>query len=82
MDDAKAWSLLQSNYLFTNTPQLTTQDDHARRFAEMIALLGHPPVEFLGRSEESRRFWDRDCMSSLPIPSTYINGKFRFWLTS
>lgn len=61
--DAKTWSLLQSDHLFTNTPDLISQDDHARRFAEMIALLGHPPVEFLGRSEESGRFWDRDGMS-------------------
>ncbi|GFN16360.1 hypothetical protein AtubIFM55763_010192 [Aspergillus tubingensis] len=72
-----AWSLLQSNYLFTNTPQLTTQDDHARRFAEMIALLGHPPVEFLGRSEESRRFWDRDCnwKSHVEIPEESLDDR-------
>ncbi|PYH32580.1 kinase-like protein [Aspergillus neoniger CBS 115656] len=43
-----AWSLLQSTHLFTNAPDLISQDDHARRFAEIIALLGHPPGEFLG----------------------------------
>lgn len=82
--DAKAWSLLQSNYLFTNNPHLHTQDDHARRFAEMIALLGHPPVEFLGRSEESRRFWDRDCMSffHLSLVSIHVSERVESWLTS
>lgn len=73
----KAWTLLQSNHLFTNTPHLLTQVDHARRFAEMIALLGHPPVEVLGRSggEESWRFWDRDGMLFvfyLSLVSIYI----------
>ncbi|GKZ50127.1 hypothetical protein AbraIFM66951_002974 [Aspergillus brasiliensis] len=61
------WTLLQSKHLFTSTststtstPDLHTHDDYARRFAEMIALLGPPPVEFLKRSEESWKFWGRD----------------------
>ncbi|BCR96485.1 uncharacterized protein AKAW2_21425A [Aspergillus luchuensis] len=73
-----AWTLLQSNHLFTNTPHLLTQDDHARRFAEMIAPLGHPPVEFLGgRSEESWRFWDRDgkWKSHVGIPGGCLDDR-------
>ncbi|RAK92945.1 kinase-like protein [Aspergillus costaricaensis CBS 115574] len=71
------WSLLQSTHLFTNTPHLITQDDHARRFAEMIVLLGHPPVEFLGRSEESWRFWDRDgnWKSHVEIPGGSLDDR-------
>ncbi|GLB06622.1 hypothetical protein AtubIFM57258_001933 [Aspergillus tubingensis] len=72
-----AWSLLQSNHLFTNTPHLITQDDHARRFAEMIALLGPPPGEFLGRSEEIWRFWDRggNWKSHVEIPGGSLDDR-------
>ncbi|RAK96409.1 kinase-like protein [Aspergillus ibericus CBS 121593] len=54
-----AWTLFEQGHLFT-TPDLESEMDHARRFAEMMALLGPPPVEFLRRSERSWRFWDEN----------------------
>ncbi|KAJ0420108.1 kinase-like protein [Aspergillus carlsbadensis] len=39
---------------------LDTETDHARRYAEMIALLGPPPTEFLERSQISLKFWDEN----------------------
>ncbi|PYI07584.1 kinase domain protein, partial [Aspergillus sclerotiicarbonarius CBS 121057] len=58
-----AWTLFEQGHLFpATTYDLKTDTDHARRFAEMISLLGPPPVEFLRRSEASLRFWDADGM--------------------
>ncbi|GKZ78393.1 hypothetical protein AnigIFM56816_001951 [Aspergillus niger] len=54
-----AWTLLESRHLFT-MQDLESDADCARRFAEMISLLGPPPVEFLRRSEESLKFWDEN----------------------
>lgn len=34
--------------------------DHGRRFAEMISLMGPPPLEFLKRSEKSPKYWDEN----------------------
>lgn len=53
--------MLESRHLFTK-PDLESDADNARRFAEMISLLGPPPVEFLRRSEESLKFWDENGM--------------------
>lgn len=47
---------------------LDNETDHAQRFAEMISLLGPPPAEFLGRSEESLKFWDREGKSTFSCP--------------
>ncbi|PWY89520.1 kinase domain protein, partial [Aspergillus sclerotioniger CBS 115572] len=54
-----AWTLFEQGHLFTGQ-DLETDTDHARRFAEMISLLGPLPVEFLTRSQESLKFWDED----------------------
>ncbi|KAI2830800.1 hypothetical protein CBS147343_2036 [Aspergillus niger] len=69
-----AWTLLESSHLFT-TPDLESDADCARRFAEMISLLGPPPVEFLRRSEGSLKFWDENdmrnwkCLAEIPEQS-------------
>nr|XP_001399366.2 protein kinase domain protein [Aspergillus niger CBS 513.88] len=67
-----AWTLLESRHLFTK-PDLESDADNARRFAEMISLLGPPPVEFLRRSEESLKFWDENgnwkCLADIPEQS-------------
>lgn len=55
----KAWTLFEQGHLFSSQ-NLDTEQDYAQRFAEMIALLGPPPVEFLERSEESMKYWDRN----------------------
>ncbi|KAL3481252.1 kinase-like domain-containing protein [Aspergillus californicus] len=54
-----AWTLFERGHLFT-TRRLENESDHARRFAEMIALLGLPPPELLQRNEESLKYWDEN----------------------
>jgi hypothetical protein len=51
--------LFEQGHLFKNQA-LENDIDHAQRFAEMISLLGPPPLEFLRRSEESLKFWDEN----------------------
>lgn len=38
----------------------------AHHLAAMIALLGPPPLEFLERSQESWRYWDKNGQFLLP----------------
>ncbi len=40
----------------TESPEL----NDAHHLAAMTALLGPPPLEFLGRSEETRKYWSED----------------------
>ncbi|KAB8253552.1 kinase-like protein [Aspergillus pseudonomiae] len=54
-----AWTLFEQGHLFRNI-SLETETEKAQRIAEMISLLGPPPVEFLRRSKESLKFWDED----------------------
>lgn len=53
----QAWTLFEQGHLF-KIRNLDNETDYAQRFAEMISLLGPPPIEFLGRNEESLEFWD------------------------
>ncbi|KAI2945553.1 hypothetical protein CBS147321_3800 [Aspergillus niger] len=66
------WLCHDLHHLFT-TPDLESDADCARRFAEMISLLGPPPVEFLRRSEGSLKFWDENgnwkCLAEIPEQS-------------
>lgn len=34
--------------------------DEVHHLAEMVSILGPPPLEFLKRSERSLRYWDED----------------------
>jgi hypothetical protein len=55
--------LFEQGHLFENR-NLESVSDQAYRFAEMLSLLGHPPLEFLRRSKESLKFWDEDGSQS------------------
>lgn len=70
--DIQAWSLFEKGHLFLNRP-LETDLDHAHRFAEMISLLGPPPLEFLRRSEESLKYWDENGKSTNLIAFLFAN---------
>ncbi|PTU17531.1 hypothetical protein P175DRAFT_0504826 [Aspergillus ochraceoroseus IBT 24754] len=67
-----AWTLFEQGHLF-RSQNLDTQSGQARRFAEMVSLLGPPPVEFLRRSKQSLKFWDKEGnwknMESIPQQS-------------
>lgn len=70
--DMQAWSLLEKGHLFPNRP-LETDLDHAHRFAEIISLLGPPPLEFLRRSEESLKYWDEHGKSTRSYRMSFAN---------
>ncbi|KAB8270696.1 kinase-like protein [Aspergillus minisclerotigenes] len=71
-----AWTLFEQGHLFRNL-SLDSETEKAQRFAEMISLLGPPPVEFLRRSKESPKFWDEsgNWKSSVEIPEQSLEGR-------
>ncbi|PYI29996.1 kinase-like protein [Aspergillus indologenus CBS 114.80] len=54
------WAIGQTQGHLFRSQNLDTQSGQARRFAEMVSLLGPPPVEFLRRSKQSLKFWDEE----------------------
>ncbi|KAE8329156.1 kinase-like protein [Aspergillus sergii] len=71
-----AWTLFEQGHLFRNI-SLDSETEKAQRFAEMISLLGPPPVEFLRRSKESLKFWDENgnWKSDVKIPEQSLEGR-------
>lgn len=62
------WDLFEHRHLFrARNPERILDDEY--HLAEMQAVLGSPPPEFLARSERSRQFWDKDglCRHLLSI---------------
>ncbi|KAL2869548.1 kinase-like domain-containing protein [Aspergillus lucknowensis] len=53
------WTLFEKGHLF-HSRDLDSEIHHAKRCAEMIALLGPPPLEFLRRSKNSSTSWDEN----------------------
>ncbi|KAE8372485.1 kinase-like protein [Aspergillus bertholletiae] len=62
------WTLFEEGHLFRNQ-NIENETEKARRIAEMISLLGPPPVEFLRRSEE----WN--WKSSVKIPEQSLENR-------
>ncbi|PGH34652.1 hypothetical protein GX50_02542 [[Emmonsia] crescens] len=65
----EAWDLFEHNRIFSARNPDGKLDD-AYHLAEMIAVLGPPPLEFLRRSEKSLKFWDENgnWRGLAPIP--------------
>ncbi|OJJ42004.1 hypothetical protein ASPZODRAFT_137574 [Penicilliopsis zonata CBS 506.65] len=63
------WDLFESRHLFRARNPARELDD-GYHLAEMQAVLGSPPVEFLARSERSLFFWDENgnWKGAVPIP--------------
>ncbi|KAK2796382.1 hypothetical protein FQN50_009572 [Emmonsiellopsis sp. PD_5] len=60
------WTLFERGHLFENVNPMG-ELDNARRFAEMVALMGAPPREFLRRAgEEGQKYWDESGKQSSP----------------
>lgn len=58
------WDLFEPRLLFRARNPDHELDD-AYHLAEMKAVLGEPPLEFLARSETSCRFWDGNGLCSV-----------------
>ncbi|RJE18249.1 CMGC protein kinase [Aspergillus sclerotialis] len=67
--DYKIWDLFEHRHLFRARNTDNKLDD-GHHLAEMISILGEPPLEFLSRSEKSRQFWDVNgkWSGAVPIP--------------
>lgn len=62
---AKIWDLFEHRHLFrARNPEGKLDDGY--HLAEMQAVLGDPPPEFLARSERSLQFWDEMGLWSSP----------------
>lgn len=63
------WDLFERRHLFKARNPEGKLDDWCH-LAEMHAVLGSPPVEFLARSERSHEFWDQDgtWKGAVPLP--------------
>ncbi|KZF26973.1 protein kinase [Xylona heveae TC161] len=63
------WDLFEKSHLFPGIKPDQTYDE-VHRLAEMVAILGPPPLKFLERSDISLRFWDENgnWRGLMPIP--------------
>ncbi|EGD94895.1 CMGC/SRPK protein kinase [Trichophyton tonsurans CBS 112818] len=72
------WTIFEQRHLFDNINPMG-ELDHGRRFAEMISLMGPPPLEFLKRSEKSLKYWDENGNWKLshlyPIPKQSLESR-------
>ncbi|TCD61176.1 hypothetical protein EIP91_008820 [Steccherinum ochraceum] len=65
-----AWDICESNRLFSNKPE-NGVEDVAYQLAQMIAILGPPPLKLLQRSPQSLTWWDEsgNWRGAFNIPS-------------
>ncbi|KAK6211636.1 protein kinase [Colletotrichum tabaci] len=67
-----AWDLLEGGSLFNVQDSAPTALNDAHHIAAMVAVLGPPPAEFLARSAETAKYWNKDGTWKGPVP---IPGK-------
>ncbi|KAG5288595.1 protein kinase [Histoplasma capsulatum G186AR] len=73
---ALSWNFVSSRYLF---PARISEDwdiYEPERIAEMVAIMGPPPKEFLKRSDVCNIFWDEDgrWKDTCPIPNISLGS--------
>ncbi|KAK4899984.1 hypothetical protein LTR27_002747 [Elasticomyces elasticus] len=66
------WDLLQPHTLFDPSDQ-NGEYSVQHHLAQMVAVMGPPPLDFLNRSERSWKYWDSDgtWQGDVPIPVGY-----------
>ncbi|MCJ1439742.1 MAG: hypothetical protein MMC23_000223 [Stictis urceolatum] len=73
--DLNIWDLFKGYRLFRtrNTEKLLDDSIH---LADMIAVLGSPPVDFLDRGTKSLKFFNEDCkwLGRAPIPDRSLES--------
>ncbi|KAI1843698.1 hypothetical protein JX266_010144 [Neoarthrinium moseri] len=52
------WDLFEGGRLFRAVKDGNLDDE--QHLAEMVSLIGNPPIQFLERSEKCRRYWDAE----------------------
>lgn len=72
---AEIWDLFERRHLFrARNPERKLDDGY--HLAEMQAVLGNPPLEFLARSERSLQFWDKNGLCSIFLPESFTNRSY------
>ncbi|KND87388.1 hypothetical protein TOPH_07965 [Tolypocladium ophioglossoides CBS 100239] len=61
-----AWDFLERGSLFRVYDSESEERNNAYHLAAMTALLGPPPPEFLRRSTETSKYWNKHARSSNP----------------
>lgn len=56
----KTWDLLETGTLFFARKDGLLNDE--QHLAEMVSLLGPPPLEFIRRSDKCLQYWDENGM--------------------
>ena len=86
--ELKIWDLLEDHHLFDGRGPDGGHSD-AQLLAEIVAMLGPPPTEFLRRSPRSLEYWDTSGTDGLhPIRQSII-GQWKasnkshpsYWMT-
>ncbi|KAG5304310.1 protein kinase [Histoplasma capsulatum G186AR] len=69
------WDLVSKRHLFDGRDSEGAVDE-SLRLAEMIAIMGPPPKEFLNRSDACRIFWDEngEWRNFAPIPDVTLES--------
>ncbi|OAA65476.1 protein kinase-like protein [Niveomyces insectorum RCEF 264] len=63
-----AWDMLEPKGLFERYDEASQERNDAHHLAAMTALLGAPPPGFLGRSAETKKYWDAAGNWTGPVP--------------
>lgn len=65
------WDLFEDHHLFDGRgPDNLHSNEHL--LAEMVAILGPPPVSFLQKCAKSKIFWDESGILLFPNPSSSL----------
>jgi serine/threonine-protein kinase SRPK3 len=67
------WDLLEGGHLFFAKKNRILDDE--QHLAEMISLLGPPPLEFLKRSKRCDQYWD--SQGTTPKSSSFRPKQYR-----
>ncbi|KAI9930181.1 hypothetical protein ASPWEDRAFT_48327 [Aspergillus wentii DTO 134E9] len=67
------WDLVQNGHLFFAKKNRILDDE--QHLAEMVSLMGPPPLEFLKRSDKCLQYWDEqgNWKGSIPIPEQSLD---------
>jgi hypothetical protein len=72
---AEIWDLFERRHLFrARNPERKLDDGY--HLAEMQAVLGNPPLEFLAQSERSLQFWDKNGLCGIFLPESFTRRDY------
>ena len=76
----QAWDIVCSKTLFDGRNSDGVFDDRVH-LAEMIAIMGPPPADFIKRSKVGSVFWDEEGMFILSGPAIWHEARLIYTIT-